>query len=69
VSGRERTGVAHLSPHGYRRTFILNLLDATGDLATVQALAGHSDPKITASYDQRGMRAKQQAMRRLVFPG
>jgi integrase/recombinase XerD len=66
---RERAGVAHFRPHDCRRTFISNLLDATGDLATVQALAGHSDPKITASYDRRGIRAKQQAMGKLYFPG
>jgi site-specific recombinase XerC len=65
---RERAGVSHFSPHDCRRTFISNLLDATGDLATVQALAGHSDPKITASYDRRGMRAKSQAMEKLLFP-
>jgi hypothetical protein len=35
----------------------------------VQTLAGHSDPKITASYDRRGMRAKQAAMGKLHFPG
>jgi site-specific recombinase XerC len=61
---RQRAGVADFSPHDCRRTFISNLLDATGDLATVQALAGPSDPKITASYDRRGMRVKQQAMKR-----
>jgi integrase len=66
---REVANVAHFSPHDMRRTFISNLLDATGDLATVQALAGHSDPKITASYDRRGMRAKQAAMGKLHFPG
>jgi site-specific recombinase XerC len=66
---RERAGVAHFSPYDCRRTFISNLLDATKDLATVQALAGHSDPKITASYDRRGMRAKQAAIGKLHFPG
>jgi integrase len=66
---REVANVAHFSPHDMRRTFISNLLDATGDLATVQALAGHADPKITASYDRRGMRAKQAAMGKLHFPG
>jgi site-specific recombinase XerC len=65
---RERAGVAHFSPHDCRRTFISNLLDATGDLSTVQALAGHSDPKITAGYDRRGMRAKHAAMGQLMFP-
>jgi site-specific recombinase XerC len=65
---RERAGVAHFSPHDMRRTFISNLLDATGDLATVQALAGHADPKITALYDRRGLRAKVAAMGKLTFP-
>jgi site-specific recombinase XerD len=60
--------VEHFTPHDMRRTFISTLLDGTVDLATVQALAGHSDPKIMASYDRRGMWPKQAAMGKLSFP-
>lgn len=52
---RIRAGIAPCSPHDLRRSFVSHALDASGDLATVATMAGHSDPRTTARYDRRGM--------------
>ncbi len=54
-------GVAHLTPHDLRRTFITTLLAAGKDTLTVAGLASHDDPKTTARYDRRGDEARAQA--------
>ncbi len=61
-------GVPHASPHDLRRTFITSMLELTGDLALVQSLAGHADPRTTIRYDRRGERAKREAIDLLEVP-
>lgn len=56
----EQAAVASCTPHDARRSFISLVLDATGDLAAAQRLAGHASPTQTAAYDRR----PQEAMRR-----
>lgn len=63
-----RAGVAHLSPHDLRRTYVGDLLDAGADLSVVQALCGHSDPATTARYDRRGDRSRRAAVAKLAEP-
>lgn len=57
-----RAGVEDVTPHDLRRAFVSHLLGQGSDLATVQALAGHSDPRTTARYDRRGEDARRKAV-------
>jgi len=61
-------GASTRTPHDFRRTFIGELLDAGVDLATAQALVGHSSPATTARYDRRPERRRREAVDRLTLP-
>jgi site-specific recombinase XerD len=61
-------GLAPLSTHDYRRTFIGDFIDAGGDLVQAQQLAGHASATTTAQYDRRPERARRAAVDRLSLP-
>lgn len=60
-------GVA-CTPHDLRRTFAGEALSAGVDVATVQAIMGHSSPATTARYDRRPEDTKRRAMEAVAIP-
>jgi len=63
-----QAGLAVLTPHDLRRSFVSELLDAGVDIATVAAMAGHANIQTTARYDRRGEAAKRRAATSLFVP-
>jgi integrase len=51
----------HATSHDLRRTYASAALDRGVDLATVQQVLGHEDPRTTAQYDRRGERSARAA--------
>jgi integrase/recombinase XerD len=60
-------GIAKLTSHDLRRTWISTLLE-TADLATVQALAGHSNSSVTVGYDRRPAATRRRAVAAIELP-
>jgi integrase len=56
-------GVRQLMPHDMRRSLASDLFDQGIDVATVQKILGHADPKDTVKYDRRGIEARRAAVR------
>lgn len=63
----KKAGIAHFSPHDFRRTFASDLLEADEDVFTVQDLMGHVSTVTTKKYDKRGEARKKRAVRKLKF--
>ena len=65
---RTQAGLPLTSTHDFRRTFIGDFLDAGGDLAQAQALAGHASATTTAAYDRRPGRERRKTVDKLGLP-
>lgn len=63
-----QAGVEAFSPHDLRRSYISSLLASGVDLATVAAMAGHSNLTTTAKYDRRGEESQRRAGELLMVP-
>lgn len=68
VRRAEAAGVANVTPHDLRRSFVSDLLDAGTDIKTVADMAGHASVTTTARYDRRPEARKKRAARSLHVP-
>ena len=64
----KQAGMAALTAHELRQSFISNLLDQGAPLTAVQHLAGHRNAQSTLRYDRTAERAKEDAARKLMVP-
>jgi integrase len=65
---QQQAGLAGITPHGFRRHYVSELLTAGVDVFTVQRLAGHADAVRTARYDRRGDGERRRAAAQLRIP-
>ncbi|MGH7339730.1 MAG: tyrosine-type recombinase/integrase, partial [Candidatus Rokuibacteriota bacterium] len=65
---QRQAGLTGITPHGFRRGFVSQLLSAGVDVFTVQRLAGHADAVTTARYDRRGEGERRRAAGMLKVP-
>ncbi len=61
-------GLAQVTPHDLRRTFIGNALDAGVDAITLTRITGHASVELLQRYDRRPERAKRSAQKKLDLP-
>lgn len=59
---RKEAGLAPLSTHDFRRTFIGNATDAGVDVVRVAKVVGHADVRTTMKYDRRDDRGIRDAI-------
>lgn len=65
---RLQAGLASLTPHDFRHTFIGDILDAGAHLPQAQELAGHESVNTTAAYVRHDEGALRDAVDRLPIP-
>ncbi len=54
-----RLEMEKFSPHDFRRTFISEMIDQSGDIASVAKMVGHDDINTTKIYDLRDQKAQR----------
>lgn len=64
----EQAGVAHFSPHDFRRTAAGELMERGVDINTVSKIMAHDDVKTTGKYDRRPDEVKRTAAEKLHVP-
>jgi integrase len=55
----------HFSPHSFRVTTVIDLLEQNVPLEDVQYLAGHADPRTTRIYDRRRRKVTRNIVERI----
>jgi integrase/recombinase XerD len=63
----KHVGLATVSPHDLRRTYITRLLEQNIDLNTVRLMAGHENISTTVVYDKRDNKVMQKAAATLSY--